>query len=282
MKTLLKASTLLILTLSACVQSPQQMEDDLGWKLARLQMKSEQGPLNAPWLIQAYPFTPNTRTGFERALDSPDEFGFKPFYYHHQEENFYHFTIDQVLDSLPPRYPFYQVYVIDSISIVGEQKTIVCIDIPSKRWFRFSLTDFAKVENNLTISNLGFDDFYLNCDENHVYQNSTSSSNHGTQGGKDFTITQLAADKNQFNGNLIVEVFDRKGNPLKGATVRVYYKSKIVSAAEDMTESLWVTTVFSDPYEVIVSKAGYEEVVTDKISLNEKFAHLVQVRMHPK
>jgi hypothetical protein len=77
------------------------------------------------------------------------------------DAEFADFTPEKILDAIPDDYPHSFIVVADSTALNNDDYPLLVIDLLEDRGrqFRSTAAQIASVENNLSIANMGFDDF---------------------------------------------------------------------------------------------------------------------------
>ena len=70
------------------------------------------------------------------------------------------------------KYLHHFIFLIDSITISNPEHPILCVDLYDQagKYFRVIPSEMWCIENNLSISNADFDDFYESCSEDGIYR----------------------------------------------------------------------------------------------------------------
>ena len=76
------------------------------------------------------------------------------------------------LSKIIKNYKFDFIFMVDSITIENKENPILCIDLTrrKKNSFRVISKEMWTVENNLTISNMDFHEFYKSTDKDGVFR----------------------------------------------------------------------------------------------------------------
>lgn len=100
------------------------------------------------------------------------EMGFKANLEFLNDKKYEGFTSQDLINDGLGDYGHSFIFIADSITIEGEENSLLCIDLLDDigRTFRVIPTELWGVENNLSISNMDFVEFYDSCDENGVFR----------------------------------------------------------------------------------------------------------------
>jgi len=81
-------------------------------------------------------------------------------------------TIEKVMAALPEDYPHSFIMVADNIAISQPDYPLLVVDLLEERGrqFRAIATQIASIENNLSIANMGFEEFAGEVDEKGVFR----------------------------------------------------------------------------------------------------------------
>ena len=136
-----------------------------------------------PHLMKKIPITENAlivRTDFSdqtawetlvAALEEPEEpFMFNMEFLDDQENN--GATVEQLMEALPEDYPHSFMVVADAVAISQPDHPLLVIDLFGERGreFRALAGQVPAIENNLSIGNMGFEEFADLVDENGIFR----------------------------------------------------------------------------------------------------------------
>jgi hypothetical protein len=81
-------------------------------------------------------------------------------------------TVEQVTEALPKDYPQSFMVVADSVSVSQADYPLLVVDLFKERGrqFRAIAAEVASIDNNLSIANMGFEEFAALVDETGVYR----------------------------------------------------------------------------------------------------------------
>jgi hypothetical protein len=81
-------------------------------------------------------------------------------------------TIDQVLQLVPKEFNHSEIYLVDQMSISHRDRPILAVDLYENRGrtCRVVPTEMWAIENNLSISNMGFSDFADAVDADEIFR----------------------------------------------------------------------------------------------------------------
>jgi hypothetical protein len=102
----------------------------------------------------------------------PNEEGFIPYVDFYSDVEFKGITIQEILSGLPENYNQTIMFIVDKITIEQSDHAILCLDllhIPG-RTFRVIPSEMWSVENNLSIANMDFEEFYNCVDRDGVFR----------------------------------------------------------------------------------------------------------------
>ena len=109
-------------------------------------------------------------------VDAPDsQYGFKAYVEFVNDSTYKELSHGRILDKLGDNYDFDFYFLADEKTFETSDFHILCVGIPSPNnikggTFRIKASELWIAENNLSISNMDFDDFTHNLDENGVYE----------------------------------------------------------------------------------------------------------------
>ena len=100
------------------------------------------------------------------------EMGFKANLVFLNDKKYEGFTSQNLINDGLGDYEHNFIFIADSKTIESEDNSLLCIDLYDEigRTFRVIPSELWGVENNLSISNMDFADFYDSCDENGVFR----------------------------------------------------------------------------------------------------------------
>jgi hypothetical protein len=100
------------------------------------------------------------------------EMGFKANLEFLNDKKYDGFTSQELINDGLGDYEHSFIFIADKITFEGEDNSLLCIDLYDEigRTFRVIPSELWGVENNLSISNMDFADFYDNCDEKGVFR----------------------------------------------------------------------------------------------------------------
>jgi hypothetical protein len=83
-------------------------------------------------------------------------------------------TAGQVVGALPPDYEHTFIFIVDAVTLSGPDHPILVVDLLDEpgRTFRVIPSCAGSIENNLSIANMGFEDFAESVDSDGVYRES--------------------------------------------------------------------------------------------------------------
>lgn len=81
-------------------------------------------------------------------------------------------SLDQVLAALPEGYPHSFIVVADTVAISQPEHPLLVVDVAEEpgRQFRAIATQIAAIDNNLSVANMGFEEFAELVDENGIFR----------------------------------------------------------------------------------------------------------------
>ena len=102
---------------------------------------------------------------------SGNEQGFKPYVEYLSDKKFEGLKIESLLNR-SKNYEHLFIFLIDSITINNKENPILCIDLYDKpgQYFRTIPSEMWGIENNLSISNIDFEDCLNSTDANGIYR----------------------------------------------------------------------------------------------------------------
>jgi hypothetical protein len=102
----------------------------------------------------------------------PNEEGFIPYVEFYSNKEFEGITIQEILSDLPEDYDQVIMFIVDRFTIEHPDHPVLCLDlihVPG-RTFRVIPSEMWGVENNLSIANMDFEEFYNCIDEEGVFR----------------------------------------------------------------------------------------------------------------
>lgn len=126
----------------------------------------------APFLIRTYFIGGTDWNDLTEKFLAKYELGFSANLKVIDNPNNENLSIDQIIKSLPEGHPFDILFVADSLTFTQSDNTVLCVDLFDEpgRFFRVIPSELWSVENNLSIANMDYLDFYENCDENGIFR----------------------------------------------------------------------------------------------------------------
>ena len=121
------------------------------------------------------------RTNFEKEVDwnkikselsATYELGFNAFVEFLDNPKYVDYSIEQIIIETQNNYNHDFIFVVDKLTFSNNEHTVLCIDLAVDKGKSFRVAPSAVwiVENNLTISNMDFEEFYLNCDKAGIFR----------------------------------------------------------------------------------------------------------------
>lgn len=107
-----------------------------------------------------------------RKLTASYEMGFKAYVDLLNDKTYEGLTSDRLIKNGIGKYKHGFIFLADSITFSDSENTVICIDLvdnPGKS-FRVIPSELWSIENNLSINNMDFIEFYESCDENGVFR----------------------------------------------------------------------------------------------------------------
>lgn len=101
-----------------------------------------------------------------KRLTDSYEMGFKAFIEFLNDKQFENATVEYIVKKSKPNYKQSFIFVADSLTFSNQENTVLCIDLFDEigKSFRVIPSELWTVENNLSIANMDFYEFYDNCD----------------------------------------------------------------------------------------------------------------------
>jgi hypothetical protein len=95
------------------------------------------------------------------AATTPNRFGFSALIQSVDDQRFEGWTKEQIMSNLPHNYRYGFVFVADTMAIQHLENPVLCIDLLEEpgATVRVIPTEIWCMENNLSISNMSFDEF---------------------------------------------------------------------------------------------------------------------------
>ena len=100
------------------------------------------------------------------------EMGFKAYVEFLDDKNYHMCSSDEIVKLCKSKYKHTFIFVADSLTFSNSEKSVLCIDLfeePGKS-FRVIPSELWGIENNLSIANMDFFEFYDNCDSDGVFR----------------------------------------------------------------------------------------------------------------
>jgi hypothetical protein len=125
--------------------------------------------------------TPVLRTDFSddrrweavrAAIETPDEDDFRAYVEYLDDPAYRDLTAEQVLALVPEEFEHAIVIVADAAALAAEEMPLLVIDVAGERGrtLRVTAEELWGIENNLSISNMDFEDFSGSADEDGVFR----------------------------------------------------------------------------------------------------------------
>lgn len=105
-------------------------------------------------------------------LSASYEMGFRAYVAFLNDKQYEGLTPEYLVKNGPGKYRHTFIFLADSLTFTDSENTVLCIDLydnPGKS-FRVIPSELWAVENNLSIANMDFYEFYDNCDEKGVFR----------------------------------------------------------------------------------------------------------------
>jgi hypothetical protein len=100
------------------------------------------------------------------------EDGFKAYVETYNNSNFKNLDFNLIFNLKKEDYDFNFLFIADSLTLNNVENPIICIELytDTKRFFRVIPSELWSVENNLTISNMEFEEFYSRRDKDNIFR----------------------------------------------------------------------------------------------------------------
>ncbi|WP_294675349.1 hypothetical protein [uncultured Fluviicola sp.] len=100
------------------------------------------------------------------------EMGFKAYVELLDDRRFRNLTPEEIVELSKPHYKHTFIFVADSLTFSNSENTVLCIDLYNEigKSFRVIPSEMWAVENNLSIANMDFHEFYESCDADGVFR----------------------------------------------------------------------------------------------------------------
>jgi hypothetical protein len=111
-------------------------------------------------------------TNLCQEIIKPNEEGFIPYVEFYSNTEFEGITKQEILSGLPEDYDQVIMFIVDNITIEHPDHPVLCLDlihVPG-RTFRVIPSEMWSVENNLSIANMDFEEFYKCIDEEGIFR----------------------------------------------------------------------------------------------------------------
>ncbi|XOV67664.1 MAG: DUF6924 domain-containing protein [Fluviicola sp.] len=134
-------------------------------------MNNEQST-TSPFLIRTYFDDNTTWAGLAEKFTAKNDMGFSANLDLVNDPKNENLSIGEIVKKLPEDYPFDMLFIADSLTLTQSDNTVLCVDVINEQgsFFRVIPAELWSVENNLSIANMDFQDFFENCDENGVFR----------------------------------------------------------------------------------------------------------------
>jgi hypothetical protein len=128
-----------------------------------------------PLVIRTYFLSNEDWVSISTKLNKKYEMGFKAYVEFLNDRNYENAKIVEIVAQASSNYNHDFIFVADSMTFTTSDNSVLCIDLYDVigRSFRVIPSELWSVENNLTISNMDFSDFYNSCDDLGVYRGTT-------------------------------------------------------------------------------------------------------------
>lgn len=116
--------------------------------------------MTSPLILTVFDY-PHVWGNLKKLLETPSPEGFKPYFEYIEDKKYEGLTVETIdqFISILPEVDF--IYIPDKLTFTQEPNRLLCIDISNESYssFRFLPQNAWMVENNLSIGNMGFEEF---------------------------------------------------------------------------------------------------------------------------
>lgn len=125
-----------------------------------------------PLVIRTYFNNDKDWNVISKKLTDGYEMGFKAYVEFLDDKRFANVTDQQIINQTKPNYKHSFIFIADSLTFSDPENTVLCIDLYDEigKSFRVIPSELWAVENNLSIANMDFYEFYDNCDSDGVFR----------------------------------------------------------------------------------------------------------------
>lgn len=108
----------------------------------------------------------------EEVIKPNSEFGFVANVTFYENSFFDNLSLEEILSNLSKNYNHPMIFIADKLTFDENDFPIICLDLNEKpgQYFRVIPSEMWSIENNLSISNMDFQDFANNVDENQIFR----------------------------------------------------------------------------------------------------------------
>lgn len=100
------------------------------------------------------------------------ESGFRAYIEFLDDKKYKNSKPQEIVEYTNPNYSHFFIFIADSLTFTNPENSVLCIDLYEEigKSFRVIPSELWGVQNNLSISNMEFSDFYDNCDSDGVFR----------------------------------------------------------------------------------------------------------------
>lgn len=125
-----------------------------------------------PLVVRTYFTNDKDWSIISKKLTDSYEMGFKAFIELLSDKQFENASIEEIVEISKSNYKHSFIFVADSLTFSNPENTVLCIDLYDDigKSFRVIPSELWGVENNLSIANMDFYEFFDNCDSDGVFR----------------------------------------------------------------------------------------------------------------
>lgn len=100
------------------------------------------------------------------------EMGFKAYIDFLDDKKYNNCSSDEIVKLCKSKYKHSFIFVADSLTFSNSENSVLCLDLIDEpgKFFRVIPSELWGIENNLSIANMDFYEFYDNCDSDGVFR----------------------------------------------------------------------------------------------------------------
>lgn len=125
-----------------------------------------------PLIVRTYFDNNKEWKSISEKLTKSYEMGFRAYVDFLDDKKYHNCSSDEIVKLCKSKYKHTFIFVADSLTFSNSENSVLCIDLydqPGKS-FRVIPSQLSGIENNLSIANMDFYEFYDNCDSDGVFR----------------------------------------------------------------------------------------------------------------